>query len=156
MRSVLVLLAGLIPVLVGCKASSTSPPSKELQSLIVKLRNDEPFIKAKAALELSRYGAAAASAVPDLMDCLGHEDPNVRQNAALALGKIGSASKAAIPALARALNDPEWTVRRNAAGALGDIGDSKAMPILEKVKKDPNEMSSVKNAALDSIQKLRR
>lgn len=156
MRRVLVLLAGLCPVLAGCKASSTSPPSKELQATIVKLRNDEPFIKAKAALDIGKFGAAGAPAVPDLMDALGHEDVMVKQNAAISLGRIGAASKAAIPALGRALADPDINVRRNAATALGDIGDSKAMPYLEKVKKDPNEISTVKNAALDAMQKLRR
>src|SRR5262245_61418514 len=126
MRSVLVLLAGLCPVLVGCKASSTSPPSKELLDTLKKLKNEEPFIKAKAALDLSKFGAQAAPAVPDLMDALNHEDALVRQNAAMALGRIGSASKAAIPALGRATGDPELPVRRNAVTALGDIGDSKA------------------------------
>jgi HEAT repeat protein len=67
-------------------------------------------------------GAAAAPAVPALVEGLRHREVYARQHAADALGRIGPAARPAVPALVSALNDDDAEVRWRAAAAVGLIG----------------------------------
>jgi HEAT repeat protein len=107
-----------------------------------RLRDDDPATQARAAYSLSKLGAEAKSAVPDLIAALKSASSEVRQNAALALGQIGPDAAAAVPALTDALADEQWTVRRQAVLALGQIGAA-AKPASAKVQaltRDPNSL----------------
>jgi len=74
---------------------------------------------ARGALGLSRLGADARDAVPDLIPLLKCPNALTRQNAALALAAIGADARVAVAALTDALKDSEWAVRRQAALAAG-------------------------------------
>lgn len=76
-----------------------------------------------ACVVLADIGAAAAPAVPDLIDVLDHGEPEVRMQALLALAAIGSASEPAVATIVGLLEKDEFeAVRFAAAYALGEIG----------------------------------
>ena len=89
---------------------------------------------------LARHGAAAAEAVPALIDAL--DEYLLADRAADALGSIGSLASAAVPALLRALQSSEEDLRDSAARALSAIGPesaSAAVAILLDLLSEPHE-----------------
>ena len=85
--------------------------------LIGELSGDDPFARQLAMRRLGWFGAAAADAVPALVQAL--DDDALRQEAVGTLGKIGPPAKAAIGAL-RALQDKS-VIGTYAKEALKDI-----------------------------------
>jgi HEAT repeat protein len=146
----LVVVVSLIAT--GCRGAKSAPESRDVNELEARLRDRDPGIRAKAALQLSKLGGGAAKAIPALIEALKNDDPLLRQNAALALGKIGPAARDAVPALMEALGDGEWTVRRSAVQALGEIGDAQALAAVEALARDPDSL--VRKAATESAKKL--
>jgi hypothetical protein len=136
--------------LTGCRGASrptlqdAGKPPDELRAM---LANGDPEVQARGGFALSRLGAEARDAVPDLIPLLKSEAALTRQNAALALAAIGPDARAAVPALTEALKDSEWAVRRQAALALGAIGPAakSASPALKKLESDPQKL--VRDAA---------
>jgi len=116
------------------------------------LKDASPEVQARGALGLSRAGAEARDAVPDLIPLFKSASALARQNAALALGAIGPDASAAVPALTDALRDSEWAVRRAAAQALGAIGAKGALPALRKLEGDTNKQ--VRDAAKKAREQL--
>jgi HEAT repeat protein len=151
MKQTLVVLLAMLTV--GCPSKSTVN-SKEIDNLEKQVRDKEPAIQARAALELSKYGREAARAAPALSAALASEDINVRRNCALALGKIGPASKNAVGSLRKALKDSDYVVRENAVFALGEIGDTSALQDVQEMRADG--VSAVKRAAIAATEKLKR
>jgi vesicle coat complex subunit len=139
--------------LVGCRSSKTGD-LRDVNELEKQLQDREPAVRAKAALDLSKHGAAAAKTVPALIEALKSNDSALRQNAALALGRIGPAANQAVPALTQALVDSEWTVRRHAVIALGEIGDPQALPAVLAAARDPDSL--VRKAAAESAKMLQK
>jgi HEAT repeat protein len=127
----------------GCRGSKPSFQDEERSAseLRAMLVDGDPEVQARGALGLSRLGANARDAVPDLITLLKSPATLARQNAALALGAIGPEASPAVPALTEALKDPEWAVRRQAALALGMIGASAkpALPALKLLDRDPQK-----------------
>jgi HEAT repeat protein len=103
------------------------------------LHDPDPGARKHAANVLSEMGAAARSAVPDLILML--KDPAEAGEAANALGKIGPPAGAAVPALIAYLRDPSGGYdRAYAASALGWIGQNAeaCVPVLiATVQDDP-------------------
>ena len=85
--------------------------------LIGELKGDDPFARQLAMKRLGWFGAAAADAVPALVQAL--DDDALRQQAVGTLGKIGPPAKPAIGAL-RALQDKS-VIGTYAKEALKDI-----------------------------------
>ncbi|HKB35515.1 MAG TPA: HEAT repeat domain-containing protein [Gemmataceae bacterium] len=142
-------------VLLGCQSQ---PPyeGKSPAQLQKMLRDADPTVQAQGAIGLSKLGAEARDAVPELTDLLKSPDVFARESAAMALGKVGPEAKSAVPALTAALQDPQWSVRRHAALALGQMGAEakSSRPALEKLQSDPHDL--VRQAARDTLQKVPR
>jgi hypothetical protein len=92
-------------------------PGKE-QAYVAGLKHSDWYVRRGAALGLSRIGAAAGRAVPDLAARLRDEEAVVRSWAAAALGAIGPEANAAVSTLRQALNDKDEDVRCAASAAL--------------------------------------
>ena len=97
----------------------------------IKIQADSG-LRSRAADELGHIGAAAASAVPELMKALDDESQQVRSSSSLALGNIGPASRRAIPKLIRTLKDKSLDVRYSASLALSRIGTPEARKALKR------------------------
>jgi hypothetical protein len=106
----------------GTGKAETDP----LPPLLKLLADADPAKRARAADELGKRGARAASAAPALTVALKDEDKRVRASAALALGNLGAAADAAVPALVAALKRGPEEVGWSAAVALGRIGTPRA------------------------------
>jgi HEAT repeat protein len=89
--------------------------------LIELLQDQDPDVRAHAAVALNWVGPGARDAVPALVRALQDEGHSVREGAAFALLRIGPGAKDAIPALVKALQDKDSEVRRIAAMALQEI-----------------------------------
>jgi HEAT repeat protein len=85
------------------------------------LQDDNPKVRAHAAVALNWIGPDAKEAVPALIRALQDEDNSVRRGAAFALMRIGSDAKDAIPHLTKALQDEDSKVRDVAAMALKEV-----------------------------------
>lgn len=94
---------------------------------LIKLLSDaDAKVRARAADELGKRGAAAAPARAPLTAALKDKDRRVRSSAALALGNLGAEADPAVPALVAALKRGPEEVRWSAALALGRIGTPRA------------------------------
>jgi TolB-like protein/Flp pilus assembly protein TadD len=93
------------------------PLDVTVPKLIDELKGDDPFARQLAMKRLGWFGAAAAEAVPVLVQAL--EDDALRQQAVEALGKIGPPAKAAVAALQALQN--EAVIGTYAEEALNDI-----------------------------------
>lgn len=83
-----------------------------------------------AAAAIGLYGAAAESAVPELIASLAEPSENrICIEAATALGQVG---KAAMPAVLTAAQSADWRVRYWAAYALGQMG-AEAQPAIPQL-----------------------
>ena len=113
----------------GCGHTAANALAKigkpAVETLIVALKNENPFVRRNAAEALGEI--KDASAVKPLVDALKDDDLIVRRNAAKALGKIKDSS--AEEPLTSALKDESPAVRRNAAIALREMGKPEAVVV---------------------------
>ena len=110
----LVVLLGAAIVLGGSSVSAQAKPahSKEpvsagrpLSQWIADLKAPAPQTRNAAAYEIAGMGAAAAAAVPALIEALDDPAPSVRFPVTVALMEIGSAAKAAVPRLQQMVDE---------------------------------------------------
>ncbi|HEY7425716.1 MAG TPA: HEAT repeat domain-containing protein [Gemmataceae bacterium] len=94
-------------------------PSESIPNLLEKLRDEDAFMRVRAAHKLGDMGLAARDAVPALAKRLRDPAADVRVRAARSLAAIGTP---AVPALLDALKDPQLKGHRDIAEALGRIG----------------------------------
>ncbi|HWB09600.1 MAG TPA: HEAT repeat domain-containing protein [Pirellulales bacterium] len=107
-----------------------------------------------AAKELSRYRAAAAPAVPDLVTLLTdkRQTSEARWNAARTLAKIGPEAMGGLDALVDSLGDDDWMIREHSAEAIGELGEGaaeKGVPALTAMLSDP--VARVRRDAVRSL-----
>jgi HEAT repeat protein len=97
-------------------------------------QDDDPAVRAGAALALGKIGPVARSAGPALIESLKDSSSRVRAAAALAVGLIGPACGDAGQPLAEALEDEDPAVVEAAATALGNLGPAarQAVPVLAR------------------------
>jgi HEAT repeat protein len=108
-----------------------------VSAVSLRLRSENPLVRAESCDILADIGPKAVQAVPLLIDLLHDTDGHVRAVAAHALGKMGSAGAAAVPALREALKDTDRNVTARAQEALtaitvtlGSPNKSKEPPVL--------------------------
>lgn len=107
---------------VGALEGLGPPPAELLPELTALLRDSQPDRAYWAVTLLGRLEAAAAPAVPDLVQVLGPPAPiEVRQRAAWALGKLGPKAVSAKPALEAAAGDRDPRLSRMAKEALAAV-----------------------------------
>ena len=75
------------------------PLETTVSSLGAAMKHGNIFERRRAITDLGRFGSAAASAIPTLIEALGAKELATRNEAIIALGKIGPAAELAIPAL---------------------------------------------------------
>src|SRR5262245_18103646 len=90
-----------------------------VQGFVVQLKDPNPEVHQKAAVDLMKVGQPAAEAVGAL---LADPDPALRSRAASVIWGMGAKGAAAAPSLAAALSDPQGDVRIAAAMALENMG----------------------------------
>ena len=108
----------------------------EIREKVVGARFDILNGKARLNKELSRVAALASdgeSALPKLLEALGHDDAAIRYWGAIGVGNIGGAAKSGKPAMMTALKDSAPSVRIAAARALAAMGEAaRALPVLQR------------------------
>lgn len=107
------MLAGLVFLATGCGGEKAA--DVDLNAQLSALSGDADA-KVNALAEISKLGAGAASAVPQIIPLLKDEDDVVRRTAAFTLGAIGPAAKAAVPDLKEMLK----TTDRDQLTAVGN------------------------------------
>jgi HEAT repeat protein len=111
---------GRLPLVAVLRQNTGVYPHK-IQTALLELLQDSEWCIAQAATEaLGEMGAAAAAAVPAILQKF-HEGEGTPTGVEVeALGKIRSGTIEAMPVLALALNSTDTTLRRRACGALRD------------------------------------
>jgi len=97
-----------------------------------QLSNADPRVRARAAVQL--YKAGAADAVPELTECLLDDHYRVKMLAVRALGKAGAAANTAVPELKRLFKDEDIGLRNAAIIAVARIGDFNVL--YEAIRRD--------------------
>ena len=122
--------------------------SRDVQGLVLALKNRDPKIQYDAAEALGDLGDSRA--VEPLVTALKNDEfSGVRWKAAEALSKLGSP---AVPALIGALRHEDDDVRWKAAIALGEIGDPQAVePLILLLCDEDRFVKSHAALALGSI-----
>jgi HEAT repeat protein len=132
-------------------------PDIAVPALLETLTNNDRIIRIVSAKALGRFGNAATSAVPALVQCLKNESPDksVTSTAIDALGNIHARPDIAVPALVETLTNNDWIIRSMGARALGQFGNAatSAVPALEQATNDSiATLRLVVTAALGKIQ----
>jgi len=112
----------------------------DVPRLEAALRSDDPYVRSFAAYSLGGLGAAAAPALPALIEAYRREEGEGRGAAVGALGALGPLAAPALPDLVRGLANPANHRRWSAARALGRLGAAAkpAVPALISALSDPN------------------
>lgn len=128
------------------------PQTKDLPSLVERLKNPDSKVRSTAAWEM---GSIGADAVPWLVEALRDPDRLVRTEAVGALGRIGVAAGNAVPALSEVLlGDTSSSVRQYAVWAIGRTGPAAKGAILALTKALEDKESGVRCAALQELEKV--
>ncbi len=106
-----------------------------LEEKIIALRNEDPYVRAEAAQDLSNFEDPLAA--KHLIKALNDENPYVRAYAAESLGKIKDL--VAIAPLIQLLNDDEPFVRSYVAESLGELKAREAVEPLITIMHGTNK-----------------
>jgi HEAT repeat protein len=135
------------------KAVASIGGKASLEPLTTALKDTDWVVRLAAAQGLGQL--ADKHAVPALCEALKDTEWSVRYHAALSLGDIGL-DDAVIP-LIKALNDPRESVRRSVVESLGRLGDKRAVPALERQRKNDEHLVVVMiDSVLPSLRKGRK
>ena len=132
-------------ILLGCGTAE-----QKVKRLQIKLGNEDPDVRHKAALSLAEIGQAASSAIPALINVLDDKDDIVRGSAALALSKIENPNAApAIPKLIQILlGDGSEFARRSSLDALVSLKELAVPALIPLLASDNPETRTVASEAL--------
>lgn len=87
------------------KAAEPESRGRPLSEWIAELKAAAPQTRNAAAYEIAGMGAAAAPAVPALIEALSDPEPSVRFPVTVALSEIGPAAAAAVPKLKQLMEE---------------------------------------------------
>jgi HEAT repeat protein len=127
---------------------------------VVKDEKVDAYVRGRAAVALSKLGAAGAKYVPDIANILKDEKVNasVRGSAAVALSKLGAAGAVYVPDILNFLKDEKVDayVRGAAAAALGNLRatGAKYTPDIANILKDEKVDAYVRGGAAVALSKL--
>lgn len=126
--------------------------------LPVALKDPEPGLQIWARIAI--IGATkdfSATNITPIVKHVSHAEPGVRVQAIQALGAIGPQAKAGVGSIINGLSDSDPNVQVAAIWALSrmETAAAPALPILERIANDPNQSDFLKNAAKDSLKKIR-
>jgi hypothetical protein len=99
----------------------------------VLAKDQDPEVRAEAALVLQRSGRRGKGCVQAALTAMADESRVVRRRAATALGRYQDA--AAVPALVAGLADRYWSVRRDCENALANLGRAAVPGLLASLRK---------------------
>jgi len=117
---------------------SESADMKNLEILLQKLNDPDPFVRVEAVQALGEIQKEPALA--SVCDCLADENIYVRAYAAEALGKIGQVDiSLTLSRLLPALDDPSPYVRAMMVAALGELQDERAAASIRQLLHDEEE-----------------
>ncbi len=124
---------------------------RAVPALRILLHDRDIDLGLAATTALERYGPAAASAIPDLIEASRTTDVVLRVAALKTIAGIGSGAESAVPAVATALQDQEPRVRQTAAEVLGQFGPlaRDAEPALRAALNDSS--GDVRRAVSDAL-----
>src|SRR5262245_41479439 len=142
----------LLLLTIGAARGADDPQITEAMKI---LKSGNAAAQIEATDVLGRYGTAAKSAVPALVDAVKSSDAQLQWHAARALSMMGSEAADAVPALTAALNSKEAAVRGHSANALQEIGPASrpAASALTVLLSDKD--GDVRRAALDALIAIR-
>jgi HEAT repeat protein len=104
---------------------------ESVPALIAETRHYNLNVRLGALRSLSKLGALAREALPDLTEALNDSDARIREVAAQAIGQLG---RDAMATMVRMLTHPDKYVRRNAVWGLGKLGPL-AKPVMNELSR---------------------
>jgi HEAT repeat protein len=119
-----------------------------LPALIADTHHHNPSIRLGALRSITKLGALARNALPDLTTALNDSDPRVREGAAQAIGQLG---RDAIPVLVRMLSHSDKYIRRNAVWGLGKLGSQAKGVIFDLCRSLKDEDARTASGAAQAI-----
>lgn len=119
-----------------------------LPALIADTHHHNPSIRLGALRSISKLGALAREALPDLTAALNDSDPRVREGAAQAIGQLG---RDAIPVLVRMLSHSDKYIRRNAVWGLGKLGSQAKSVLFDLCRSLKDEDARTASGAAQAI-----
>jgi HEAT repeat protein len=127
---------------VPCTASAAEPEpvakGRPRSAWIADLKSKDADVRFDAAIALSRLGAQAAPALPELIGLLKDPDRDVQYAAKIALGRIGKPAVAALVAMLSSsdpLTDaPNELIGFRIGSVLARIGEPAVAPIMELLR----------------------
>ncbi|MCA8978717.1 MAG: HEAT repeat domain-containing protein [Planctomycetes bacterium] len=122
-----------------------------VEPLATALDDVDPYVRLHSAQCLERMGAVARPAVPALTKAL--DDPRLAPQAAMSLGAIGGPGVR--ESLSRAAAQGPNELRVAAARGLGVLGDDAVVTLLTQIFEDDSEPIDLRQAAAESVLKLR-
>jgi HEAT repeat protein/outer membrane protein assembly factor BamB len=129
-----------------------------VEELTAAMTDARPLVRHAALSILAEIGPPAASAVPKLIELVGHDEPETCRLAAAALGPVGDASEAVVAVLTGALDDPDPKVRDAATTTLAQLARaaSNVLPALLALLDDMDTEKLVRHGALLTLAKIGR
>lgn len=105
-------------------AFGRAEPERIIEALVALFKDDEPFVRSRAAESLGQLGKSHATVIEALVDLLKDQDSSVRFHAAESLIQLRKSDPNAIEALVSLLHDQDWRVCIHAAECLMRLGKS--------------------------------
>jgi HEAT repeat protein len=123
----------------------------EIDSLARLLDDTDPDVRTAAINALGKFGPAAKSAAPKLLETVTKGDIEPRVAAVAALGAVGSDAATTVPILITGLQNRDLRLRRASAQGLVRFGAAakSALPELRKALADPD--ADLRLAAAEAV-----
>jgi HEAT repeat protein len=126
-----------------------------LNSLGEALKDSDPEVRSKAALQIGRQGGAGRSMAPKLLEAMRDPDKDVRSAAVQAYADIDLDNSAIVPNIVKLLDDKDLDVKKSAVAALSAMGPpaKSSVPALQGLLKDQKdfEFKRMINDAVTSV-----
>ncbi len=137
----------------GTAAARAAPEDVDLKEAVRLLGSDRSAWRERAARDLGKMGADAATAAPALVKALRDDEHSVREAAADALGLVGVKDDSVLRALERTLKDPWPSAQIAAAASLGrlDPAGKSGLPVLLGYLRGSGKDPRAREAALRGL-----
>lgn len=126
-------------VALGLAGMASAAEDAGVAALLASLKDDQPHVRAAAALGLGNHKPPAEEAIPGLLQALADKDALVRSRSAEALMQIGKKPEVLIPAFVQLMGSRDVGDRVMAAEGLGRFTqkpEDTIPPLLRAIKDD--------------------